>query len=363
MSKIVVDSMIETKDHLEFDLTQIDLSLINALRRTLLTQIPSLVIRGFPHKENCIDITKNNTRYNNEYLKHRLSCIPIIYSNQKQFNKIIKDYVLKIKLKNDTMDKLTLTTEHIKLYNKEGKPNKGNIFLEPPIPICYLYPRISLSEPSEEFEATISLSIGTAKQDACWNMVSKCLFYNKEDDEKNETLLEQLPEQEKADFKLLDAQRNYIEDAYRFVIETIGVYDNKTLITMACENLIKTIQEYSSYMGEVKITSYIPNIPQEGLFHIYKKSMIDKDVLYIIKIEDDDYTYGKLIEKYMYNKFSSSLKFVAFKKEHPHDKHSLIQIVFLEQNSDLEDSLKQNLLNIFKDIIVDLKHIQNEFKI
>jgi DNA-directed RNA polymerase subunit L len=194
-------------------------------------------------------------------------------------------------------------------------------------------------------------------------MVSKCLFYNKEDDEKNETLLEQLPEQEKVDFKLLDAQRNYIEDAYRFVIETIGVYDNKTLITMACENLIKTMQEYSSYMSEVKITSYIPNIPQEGLFHIYKKSMIDKDVLYIIKIEDDDYTYGKLIEKYMYNKFSSSLKFVAFKKEHPHDKHSLIQIVFLEQNSDLEDSLKQNLLNIFKDIIVDLKHIQNEFKI
>ena len=32
-------------------------------------------------------------------------------------------------------------------------------------------------------------------------------------------------------------------------------------------------------MSEVKITSYIPNIPQEGLFHIYKKSMIDKDVL------------------------------------------------------------------------------------
>lgn len=362
-SSIIIDSVTELENHLEFDFKDIELSLVNGLRRIILTQIPSLVIRGFPHNENLIDITKNNTKYNNEYLKHRLSCIPILVSKQSQFKKIINDFVLKVNLKNDTNDKMTLTTEHIKLYNHAGKAvtYKGKLFLEPPIPICYLYPRISQSDPYEEFSATIKLSIGTAKEDSCWNMVSKCLFFNKEDSDENDKLLESMPPEHQEDFKLLEAQRNYLPNEYTFVIESVGVYNNKEILTMACSILIENLELFVQHMSEVNIKAYVPNIPLDGPYHIYKKKLADNDILYIIKLEHDDYTYGKLIEKYIYKKYASLFKFIAFKKEHPHDKHSLVQMVFLEKDSD--DILKQKLLEIFNDIKIDLIHIQKEFKI
>lgn len=364
-SSIIVDSITEIEDHMEFDLKNVDLSVVNGLRRIILTKIPSLVIRGFPHDANLIQIETNTTKYNNEYLKHRLSCIPILVSNTNSFKKLMKDYILKIHLKNDTNDKVVLTTKHIKLYNKEGKvvnykegTQVKNIFLEPPIPICYLYPKISDSEPYEEFKASITLSIGTAKEDACWNMVSKCLFFNIEDDETNEKIMKNLPEEKHTDFKLLDAQRHYLPNQYRFILETIGVYKNKEIIKMATIHIVDTFNTFIEYLNEVVIKTYVPNIPVEGPFHIYKKKVIDNDIMYIIKLEEDDYTYGKLIEKYMYNKHKDIFKFVSFKKEHPHDKHSLVQVVYIEHNSESDHTLKQLLLDIFKQIQIDFRNIK-----
>ena len=355
-----VERVTEMDDRLEFDLKQFDLSLVNGLRRIILTKIPSLVIRGFPHNENLIEIETNTTKYNNEYLKHRLSCIPILISNQAQFKKITKDYVLKLHFKNETTDKMVLTTKHMKLYNKDGKAVKykegKNIFLEPPIPICYLYPRITETEPAEEFKATIQLSVGTAKEDSCWNMVSKCLFFNIEDTEKNEKILENIPAEKQKDFILLDAQRNYVPNEYTFVLQSIGVYSNKEIVQIACKHMVDTFTEFAEHLTKITIKSYVPNIPVEGPIHIYKKKLMENDIMYIVKLEEDDYTYGKLIEKYTYNHHQGLFKFIAFKKEHPHDKHSLIQMVYMEPNSD--NHFIQLLLDMFKKIQMDIQRIK-----
>ena len=68
---------------LTFEVVNVDVSVINSLRRVILTHIPTLVFRGFPHYSNKINIKKNNTKFNNEYLKHRLSCVPIYVNNEK----------------------------------------------------------------------------------------------------------------------------------------------------------------------------------------------------------------------------------------------------------------------------------------
>ena len=60
-----------------FEITDIDVSIVNSMRRVMMTHIQMLVFRGFPHKENCINITKNKSKFNNEYIKHRIQCIPI----------------------------------------------------------------------------------------------------------------------------------------------------------------------------------------------------------------------------------------------------------------------------------------------
>ena len=58
---------IGTEDgELNFELVDTEVSVANSIRRVALTQINSLVFRGFPHKENLINIIKNTSKFNNE---------------------------------------------------------------------------------------------------------------------------------------------------------------------------------------------------------------------------------------------------------------------------------------------------------
>jgi DNA-directed RNA polymerase subunit L len=335
-----------------------DVSLINALRRVILTEIDSLVIRGFPHKENLIDIKKNNTKFNNEYIKHRLSCIPIMVSKREHFTRMIQDYELRVHLKNDTDERITLTTADIHLYRKEERV-KTQLFYPEPIPICYLYPKISENDPTEEFMATIKLSVGNAKADACWNMVSKCLFFNTENTPLVEKALKTIAPEKQTDFKLLDAQRLYIPNSYTLLVETIGVYSNSDLVKYACERLLETLDRITRETIDETVKPYAPIIPPEGIIHFYEKTISENDKMFIIQLETDDYTYGKLIERYMYNYKSELFKFIAFKKEHPHDKHSLIQLVWRVLKG--EDELKRELLEIYTLIKKDIQVVLSVF--
>ena len=62
---------------LTFVIDGLNVSFINAIRRTILSDIPTLVFNCFPHDQNDAAIHINTTRLNNEVLKQRLSCIPI----------------------------------------------------------------------------------------------------------------------------------------------------------------------------------------------------------------------------------------------------------------------------------------------
>ena len=60
-----------------FTLSGVNVSLANAIRRTILSDIPLVVFRTTPYEQNKANIIANTSRLNNEILKQRLSCIPI----------------------------------------------------------------------------------------------------------------------------------------------------------------------------------------------------------------------------------------------------------------------------------------------
>ena len=177
---------------LNFELVDTELSIVNSLRRVIITNIDSLVFRGFPHKENLIKISKNNSKFNNEYLKHRIQCIPIHYDDESNFDAMIKQYDVRLNVSNDTTNIRYVTTHDFVIYNKvTGQPvtSASNINVRtmfPPdklsnhyIPICCLMPKIAEGDEVEELTLIIDFSIGNSKEDSCWNMVSKCCYENK----------------------------------------------------------------------------------------------------------------------------------------------------------------------------------------
>ena len=49
--------------------------------------------------------------------------------------------------------------------------------------------------------------------------------------------------------------------------------------------------------------------------------------MYYLRIENDDYTIGKLIEKYLYYMYEE-IYYVSFKKDHPHDTHCFVHFAY-----------------------------------
>ena len=73
-------------DMMSFTLSGVNVSIANALRRTILSDIQTVVFKTSPYEECKANIITNTSRLNNEILKQRLSCIPIHIPNYEEIN-------------------------------------------------------------------------------------------------------------------------------------------------------------------------------------------------------------------------------------------------------------------------------------
>ena len=92
-----VKESIEINNTLSFTLENTNVSIANAIRRTLLSDINVVVMDGSLEK-NDIKIHKNTTRFNNEILKQRLGCIPIHIKDHT----LIDDLLIEVNEVNDS---------------------------------------------------------------------------------------------------------------------------------------------------------------------------------------------------------------------------------------------------------------------
>ena len=181
-------SNVETDNNeYRFTLSNINVSLINALRRTILSDIPMVVFRTENYQDNQCTIEKNTTRLHNEILKQRLSCIPV-HMNYDELELLPGNYIMELDEKNTDESIKLVTTEHFKIRNKvSGVPLKEaeirRIF--PPnnktqyyIDFVRLRPKISDTIPGEEIKLKAEFSVSTAKTNSMFNAVSKCSYGN-----------------------------------------------------------------------------------------------------------------------------------------------------------------------------------------
>ena len=109
----------EKDDVLSFTLSDTNVSIANAVRRTLISDIPSVVFHTFPYSENQCTITTNTTRFNNEIIKHRLSCVPIHITDMSI---PLENYLLVVNKKNESGIIEYVTTEDFQI--KDIKTDK-----------------------------------------------------------------------------------------------------------------------------------------------------------------------------------------------------------------------------------------------
>jgi DNA-directed RNA polymerase subunit L len=332
-----ISNLIEEDGALKFTLTDCNMSIANALRRIIISDIPTFVFRTYPYSENKAEIRHNTTRLHNEIIKQRLSCIPI---HIQDVNFPYKDYVIEVDVKNETDNIIYVTTRDFKIKNivterYSSESEVRQIF--PPCPItgdyiefARLQPKLSENIDGERLALRCALDIGTAGQDGAFNVISTCAYEctpdvekanqawaEKEKALKKEDMKEEDIEFQKKNWFLLEAKRFYVENSYDFIVESVGVFDNMEILTKACDIMIKKCEAfmYDLEHGNVVI------VPSETTL----KNGFD------VTLKNEDYTLGKVIEFYLYqNNFigDKSVSFCGFRKPHPHSVDSLIRIAF-----------------------------------
>jgi DNA-directed RNA polymerase subunit L len=367
-------SKTDERGELRFTIDHINVSLANALRRVILSDIPTLVFRVYPHSECRSTITVNTSRIHNQILNQRLSCIPIHITDQTfEF----KDYAVEINVTADGNEIRYITTKDFRVKNKTtGKyltdVKVREIFPSNPVSSDYiefarLLPKMTEYGEGEQLAMTCDLDIGTAREDGAFNVVSTCAYQMTMDPTKVDeawrikeaelvkegvaTIGSEEMKAQRKNWSLLDAQRHTKEDSFDFVIETVGVFTNAEIVYKAAQIMIN------------KCTKFIRDI-ESGENHIIPTvSTIQNG--FDIELKGEDYTLGKVLEFFMHDKHyaeDQTVTYCAFRKIHPHNPDSMIRVGFAETVGVDEGIVAEYITTCARDAIVVYEHIRDQFR-
>jgi len=344
----------------EFRLSGVDVSVANALRRTILTDIRRIVLSPTQVEIN------TSAHFHNEIMKHRIQCVPMIpkhhgqWMTDEEIQDFIQNHVILIDIQNESSDILYVTTEHFKIIHRSTEqvlttPETEEKF--PPyantryfIDLMRLSPTRGVHYPGEHFKAVINLSWASAKVDGCFSVVSICSFQNTLDTTKAEQVWVQHSEQErkqleesgqeaideilnfqKRDFDLLDAQRYYLENSFDFMVESNGIYENNDIVYRACHILM----EKSKFMMQQIDQEEIKSVDSRSRVHHGGNEFSTMPNCMDILLPDGDYTMGYLLNHLMYTMFfegEQKLSYCGYTKYHPHLSESVLRLAFQEEN-------------------------------
>lgn len=358
-----IKNVSEKNDKLHFTLSDLNVSIANGLRRTIISDISTVVFKTTPYEESRASIAINTTRFNNEILKQRLSCIPIHITDMEM---PLENYIMEMDIENTTDTIMHVTTEDFKIKNvitNEYLSEKDTQSIFPPNPMTNYFidfvrlrPKVSNDIIGEKIKMTCEFTLATPKEDAMFNVVSTCSYGFTQDiggveeqlrkkvlEWKGDDMSKQEIDFQSKNWRLLDAQRIVVRDSFDFTIETVGVFTNKELVGKGCDAIIRKLDA----IGTLIDTDKLEIIPSENTMNNS----------YDIILVDEDYTIGKVIEYFMYSKYYDGLKtlsFCGFKKMHPHDSDSIIRLAYRKEEN------KSNIKNNLKDCIIDAIKVYNQ---
>jgi DNA-directed RNA polymerase subunit L len=359
---------------LTFTISNTDVSYVNGIRRTILSDIPIVVFKTTPYEENKANIIINTSRLNNEIVKQRLSCIPICI---KEINtNFLKNYLLEVDVENKTDTELIVTTKDFKIrdlvtnnFLEDGAVKKIFPPFIPPtgnneyyIDFLRLRPKISDEIPGERIKLTCEFSVGTARDDSMFNVTGTCSYGCTPDYEKMEEQLEIRKQKwkdegkndseinfEAKNWKLLEGLRYVKAYSFDFVLQSVGIYENTEIILKAVDILNNKMKNLIESLEKDEIDIHASDNTVENCY----------DVI----LENEDYTIGNILNYELYTIFYNDLKmldYIGFKKMHPHDSDSIIRLSLTDKTKGIS-TVKTILKSVMEQSIKRLQSIKGCF--
>lgn len=377
---------------LEFDINDFDYSLVNSLRRIILSEIPNVAFRTEPHEKNDLEVKVNRSSLHNEFLCHRLGFIPICLEPKEieNFDKNKYNFVLK---KKNTGDKiLNITTNDIEVFDENSKKYPStwhervfpkNEITKDYILITKLKPNPVFNEEGEEIHIEGQLSKSIAKENSRWQPVCHCVYYNLQDTDQINNEIEKLilSENEKKQRNLNKEEKKKLIN--KFMIEKAPRYYRKNMrgeansfhfeVESICKMtpgyLLKEAFNILTDKIDMLLTNLKPNLEtiiEENQVTLKKKEGIKN--CYDISVNDEDHTLGNLVQSLTFNEYIDEdnlfkekykMKYVGYDCPHPLENSVVMRYIFELKDDEEEDIDELIAIDFIKE---SLEHIKDKLQ-
>lgn len=359
--------------YVEFEVGNIQTSMANGIRRTIISDIKTVGFRTEPYEASQVNIIANDTPLHNQFVLHRISLIPIHIAKPDKFE--IDDYLFIIDVVNDTNSIIDITTEDFKIKristNKFLPEEEVKKFF-PPDPITgdyilinrlrpkYFVPSKTLSQEVVDemgkvftkktddvmrFHIEGKVCISNSKENGHFCPTSCAAYINTVDNDKAKLGLKNYidkqleiakdtnvsamtTEQLTRRFDLTEKARYFYTNnkdepnVFTFKIETVGVIPSLIIFHRSIDIL------------KDKINNFVSNLinNNEDVITINPSSQLNGGYDIIIKDEDD--TLGNILQThlcllyadYTIPKEQRKLQFIGYKRPHPLENHIILAL-------------------------------------
>ena len=281
-----------------FEINNIDLAIINGIRRVILTDIPIPGIIGekLENDDPSVDILINNGALHNEIIIHRIGLIPICLKEDE-----IDDYKdnsihIELNVKNTTNKTLDVRTSDITATRETATRNTTNITKEE---LATIFPANKISgdhilitrlRTGEHLHFKAKVVKRTGRDNASFNPVSLSNFSYIQD-----------PKEADKKTNILDKERSYYKnkygDAVRFKFDIESINHNigpKYLVSKSLDIIMNKLE---------LLRRELNNEPVAAATKVKIQQFQDIAGTYEFIIEDEDDTLGNIIQSYIHNHF------------------------------------------------------------
>jgi DNA-directed RNA polymerase subunit L len=339
--------------HITFTVEDIDVSIVNALRRVILAEIPNVAFAIDLHGgESDVIIHKNLSSLHNEYMMHRLSLVPLCFDEDEIDNFDKEKYKFVLNVKNEGNEMLDVTTADFTIYDSSGsrmdalakKVFPANPITKDHILLTRLKPNFMDPKKGDELNIEARAILSVARKNACWAPVSIATFYNNVDEVKaQEAFIEfqsknsGLSRQEALiRFDTLERQRCFKTNEYgepcsfTFTVESECRMSPSYIVRKAFEVLI------------AKVTALIDKVTE-------CKETVLPNMVVSLDIPNEDHTIGNLMQALMFNMYirdSSRIDYIGYYVPHPLEERMVIRIKNKEGPPNVKPIVQQGCIDI-----------------
>lgn len=351
---------------ISFDINDIDVAILNSIRRTILSDIPNVAFDFEPYEfdNKKIDIITNTCSLHNEIILQRLSMIPLKFTENEIYDFDPLKYKFKLNITNNTNKMLNVTTGDILIFDENDKKYPES-FIRKIFPrnkisndfilITKLKPNNYDKEKGDTIEINMIASKKTAKDYAGFGYVSQCVYHNIVDDSKAKQALKELIEKNKnLNSKEIEDLKKDFNTLDKFRYFKTNKYDEPNSFQFNIESEALASPEYLFFKSiqiiKNKLEKLLENIIDDN---IIINNIKNTDNLYEFIIQNEGHTIGNIIQALFYNLHirdnnKKDINYIGYKCPHPLENTLIINIRFNNNinSKEINELFKEGIIHI-----------------